>query len=251
MAAHPRLAPAFGPAIGPNGDGGRVTTPPVATGVGGWFVVVDGAGPLASAVAALLRASGVGRVHAGAWAADTADAELRLGGTAAPDLLVHVADRSVDPRAAEPWRGRGVAQLPIVSDAARVVVGPWVTGDPAQPCLGCLHLMRTGHDLLGSVAAPPEPTSPTIDAPLVTMAAGMTAMVVVAGLDGGAIPAGVSVEVGGPWPRVEHRRWDRHTDCPNHDARETRVVRHTREDTPWHTGRLLDREPDQVVRVAR
>jgi hypothetical protein len=215
------------------------------------FVVVDGAGPLASAVAVLLRVSGVGRVQAGAWAADTADAELRLGGSGAPDLLVHVADRSVDPRAAEPWRGRGVPQLPVVSDAARVVVGPWVTGDPAHPCLGCLHLMRTGHDLLGSVAAPRKPTSPTIDEPLVTMAAGMAAMVVVAGLDGGAIPAGVSVEVGGPWPRVEHRRWDRHTDCPNHDDRETEVVRHTRGDTPWHTGPPPDREPGQAVRLAR
>jgi hypothetical protein len=111
--------------------------------------------------------------------------------------------------------------------------------------------MRTGHDLLGSVAAPRKPTSPTIDEPLVTMAAGMAAMVVVAGLDGGAIPAGVSVEVGGPWPRVEHRRWDRHTDCPNHDDRETEVVRHTRGDTPWHTGPPPDREPGQAVRLAR
>jgi hypothetical protein len=263
MAAHPRLAPALGPAsapaidpaidpafhpaFDPAGDG-RVRTP---RGLGGRYVVVDGAGPLASAVAALLRLSGVGRVRAGPWAADTVDAELRQGGSAAPDLLVHLADRSVDPRAAEPWRGRDVPQLPVVTDTARVVVGPWVHGDPALPCLGCLHLLRTSRDLPGSVAAAPGPTLPTIDEPLVTLAAGMTAMVVVAGLDGGAIPAGVSVEVGGPWPRVEHRRWDRHTDCPNHDVRETGVVRHTREDSPWRTGRHLDLGPGQAVRVAR
>ena len=152
MAAHPHLAPAFGPASGAGVTGAATST---VAAVSRRFVVVDGVAPLASSVATLLRAVGVGLVRAGAWAADTADAELRWGGSTGPDLLVLLADRSIDPRRAEPWRRRGVPLLPVVVDPARVVVGPWVAGDPAQPCLGCLHLTRTGHDLVGSVAAPP------------------------------------------------------------------------------------------------
>jgi hypothetical protein len=30
--------------------------------------------------------------------------------------------------------------------------------------------------------------------------------------------AGVSVEVSGPWPRLDHRRWTRHPACPAHDG---------------------------------
>ncbi|HEY8305264.1 MAG TPA: hypothetical protein VIG79_01130 [Lapillicoccus sp.] len=240
MAALPRLAPAFGPASGPDLTGAVTST--AAAGVSGRFVVVDGAGPLSLSVATLLRAAGVGLVRAGAWAADTLDAELRVGGSTGPDLLVLLAARSVDPRGAEPWRRRGVPLLPVVVDAARVVVGPWVAGDPAQPCLVCLHLTRTGHDLVGSAAAPPRPATATVDEPLVSMGAGLAAMVAVAGLGGAAIPVGVSVEVGGPWPRVEHRRWDRHTECPHHEEHEPGVVRPP-PGGAWRTGQSPRRPP--------
>ena len=113
MAAHPRLAPAFGPAFGAGVTGAATST---VAAVSRRFVVVDGVGPLASSVATLLRAAGVGLVRAGAWAADTADAELRWGGSTGPDLLVLLADRSIDPRRAEPWRRRGVPLLPVVVD---------------------------------------------------------------------------------------------------------------------------------------
>ena len=247
MAAPPRLAPAFGPAFGAGVTGAATST---VAGVSRRFVVVDGAGPLASSVATLLRAAGVGLVRAGAWAADTADAELRWGGSTGPDLLVLLADRSIDPRRAEPWRRRGVPLLPVVVDPARVVVGPWVAGDPAQPCLGCLHLTRTGHHLMGSVAAPPRRATAIVDEPLVSMGAGLAAMVVTAGLGGTAIPVGVSVEIGGPWPRVEHRRWDRHTECPNHDERDPGVVRQPQVGA-WHTEQPVGCEPGQAVRLAR
>ena len=113
MAAHPRLAPAFGPAFGAGVTGAATST---VAAVSRRFVVVDGAGPLASRWPRLLRAAGVGLVRAGAWAADTADAELRWGGSTGPDLLVLLADRSIDPRRAEPWRRRGVPLLPVVVD---------------------------------------------------------------------------------------------------------------------------------------
>jgi hypothetical protein len=221
MDARPGLAAPF-PAFLDGADRPLRVAPGKVEGI----VVVDGSGPLAASVATLLRATGAGRVQAGAWAADTADAELRvseldgLGAFDRPDLVVLVAFGSVAPRRGEPWRRRGVPHLPVVVDAGRVVVGPWVGGDPAQPCLDCLHLTRTGRDpaWLAVTRAPPVP--PTVDGPLVAMGSGLAAMVAMAGLGNGAIPAGVSVEVGGPWPRVEHRRWDRHTDCPSHDRGE-------------------------------
>jgi hypothetical protein len=221
MDARPRLAAPF-PAFP---DGADRPLRMAARGVER-FVVVDGSGPLASSVATLLRATGAARVQAGAWAADTADAELRvvepdgLGAFDRPDLVVLVAFGSLAPRRGEPWRRRGVPHLPVVVDAGRVVVGPWVGADPSQPCLDCLHLTRTGRDpaWLAVTRAPPVP--PTVDGPLVAMGSGLAVMVAMAGLGSGAIPPGVSVEVGGPWPRVEHRRWDRHTDCPSHDRGE-------------------------------
>jgi len=66
------------------------------------LVVVDGTGPLAVAVASVLRASRVGRIHAGAWAADAVEADLRLTRSGAPELVVLVAQGAVDPRAG-PW----------------------------------------------------------------------------------------------------------------------------------------------------
>lgn len=192
------------------------------------FVVVDGPGALASSIATLLRASGVQRVQAGVWAADAADAELRLTGAGTPDLVVLVADGAVDPRAGEPWRRRAVPHLPVVSEGARVVVGPWVTGDPMQPCLHCLRLARSDHDAEWPVVEAQGRAVPAVagrcDDPLVAMGAGMAVLVAQAGLAGGAVPAGVSVEVRTPWPRVDHRRWDRHTDCPHHDHSRTGVV---------------------------
>jgi hypothetical protein len=196
---------------------------------GGRYVVVDGAGPLASSIAALLRASSSrvdgcvgGRVDGGRGAADAADADLRAGGVDLPDLVVLVSDGGVDPRAGEPWRRRSVPHLPVVADPDRVVVGPWISADPAGPCLECLRLTR----LLPLVAlatarrtatALPLPV-PDADEALVTVGAGMAAMVARSGLHRGAVPAGVSVEVAAPWPRVDHRRWEVHPDCPHHGA---------------------------------
>lgn len=180
------------------------------------LVVVDGTGPLALAVAAVLRASGVGQVRAGAWAADAVDAELRLTGSGGPDLVVLVAQGAVDPRAGEPWRRRTVAHLPVAEEWDRVVVGPWITGDPDQPCLRCLILTRDEREPqrpASSVAVATE----AYEEPLVALGAGMAGMVASAGLQGRALPAGVSVEVRPPWPNTVHRRWSRHTECPNHE----------------------------------
>ena len=169
------------------------------------IVVVDGPGSLVLAVARLLRAEGVRWVEAGAWAADTADAELRRTAGGAPDLVILVRTGVVDPRVGEPWRRRHIPHLPVTTWGHRIMVGPWLTGDPAQPCLACL-----------AIGAAPDPGHPS--EALVTTGAGMAAMVAVAGLAGSALPTGVSVEVHAPWPRVDHRRWRRDLDCPLHDS---------------------------------
>jgi hypothetical protein len=190
-------------------------------------VVVDGTGPLAVAVASVLRASGVGQVRAGAWAADAVEAELRLTGSEGPDLVVLVAQGAVDPRAGEPWRRRAVAHLPVVQDRSRIVVGPWITGDPGQPCLRCLLLTRDDRDRQRPTLSLAVATDAS-DEPLVAMGAGMAAMVASAGLRGRTLPAGISVEVRPPWPNTVHRRWSRHTDCQNHEPAPAQASRVTR-----------------------
>jgi len=188
------------------------------------LVVVDGTGPLAVAVASVLRASGVGRIHAGAWAADAVEADLRLTGSGAPELVVLVAQGAVDPRAGEPWRRRAVAHLPVVADRARVLVGPWITGDPGQPCLRCLRLTLAEQDPHRPAVSIGGGTD-ECDEPLVAMGAGMAGMVASAGLQGGALPVGVSVEIRPPWPHTVHRRWGRHIGCPNHEPTAPAQVR--------------------------
>lgn len=194
------------------------------------FIVVDGGGPLAASVARLLRAEGVERVHSGVWAADAVEAELRLTGSGAPDLVVLVAHGALDARTGEPWRRRAVPHLPVVADGTRVVVGPLVTGDPAQPCLYCLRLTRSQLDTeWPAVEAQSRGTTVWCDEPLLAMGAGMAAMlaraVVARGETPRGVPVGVSVEARPPWPRVDHRRWERHTDCPHHDDRDGQAGR--------------------------
>jgi hypothetical protein len=182
------------------------------------LVVVDGAGPLATSVATLLRAAGVGRIESGPWAADTADAHLRMSEGDTPRLVVLVSDRDVDPRSGSPWRRRHVPHLPVVTDGDRVVVGPWISADPVSPCLECLRLTRMDPDAALTTVHTPTPPVEPVDHALIAMGAGMTAMVVRAGLGDARLPAGVSVEVRAPWPRVDHRRWERHPDCSSHGS---------------------------------
>ena len=190
----------------PDGSG-PVRAPPA-----GAHVVVSGTGLVPVAVGALLRAGDVGRVDVGPWAEDLVDAQLRAYPTSevAPDLVVPVTTGRVDARAGQPWRRRGVPVLPVVLDGPRVVVGPLVGRDAADPCLTCLQLTRTG--LRASDAAP------VLDDALVSVAAGVAAMLARSVVAGDAVPRGVSVEAWSPWPRLEHRRWERHPACPDHPA---------------------------------
>jgi hypothetical protein len=89
-----------------------------------------------------------------------------------------------------------------------------------RPCLGCLDLARAELDpgwpaLLGQLAPatvgqPPDTDGETA---LVAVAAGMAAMVALVALDGQPLPAGRSLEIGLPWPRVRQRQWETHPAC--------------------------------------
>ncbi|GAA1886515.1 cyclodehydratase [Lapillicoccus jejuensis] len=225
--------------VGPGERGAAGRGP---SGLGDRWVVVGGSGSLPWQTASLLRTAGVGRVDLGHEAVD--DLDHRLGppappappatGAARPDLVVLAAQHLVPARWGDPWRRRGIAVLPVTLERRRVLVGPLVL-DPAGPCLHCLDLVRT--DLDGgwpalvaqaddgvdapragrSLTPPPEPDD--TDQTLTALAAAVVALLVRCHLEGRPPPAGVSVEATLPWPRLDHRRWPRHPDCPHHEDR--------------------------------
>lgn len=187
------------------------------------YVLVAGTGQLADEIATLLRRDGVGRVAAGSWAADLAEAELRAALTpwrgdpvdSGPHLVVAVSDEDgLDVRAALAWRDLGVPVLPVVASTGRVVVGPLVGDDPGEACLGCLALTRAESEP-GLAARDVDADRPTVA--LAALAAGAVAMLVHAVLTADPVPPGVSVEASLPWPRLDHRRWQRHPACDAHD----------------------------------
>ena len=195
-------------------------------------VIVCGRGSLPSAVASLLRRSGVARVLVGEVAADDWDHAERPGrrqahlapGTAQSGLDVHPALvvltglDAIDPALGVGWRSSGTPVLPVVLHGVEAVVGPLVATD--GPCLRCLDLTRADLDpawplLLGQLLRPGVGTGREVDGDtaLVAVAAGMTAMLALAVLDGHGVPPGRSFEVGLPWPEVRQRHWPVHPRC--------------------------------------
>ena len=175
-------------------------------------VLVCGRGALPTAVAALLRRSGVARVLVGEVAAADQTPDP------APALVVLTALDALDATLGVPWQRRGTPVLPVVLHGVEAVVGPMVTA--GGPCLRCLDLTRTDLDpawplLLGQLLRPGVGPGADVDGEtsLVALAAAMTAMVALAVLDGHEVPAGRSFEIGLPWPRVRQRHWQAHPRC--------------------------------------
>jgi hypothetical protein len=91
--------------------------------------LVTGTGPLAAAVAALLRDGGV----------------LAPADDPQPALAILVADWVLGPHDAAPWLRRDVTHLPVVATDRSVTVGPFV--EPGRsPCIYCLQLSRADAD---------------------------------------------------------------------------------------------------------
>ncbi len=195
----------------------------------GSHVVVDGSGPLSAEVAALLRRVGVGRVTHDRTAVDLVLADP---GRDRPDLVLLVGTDALDPRLADVWFHHRVPHLPIVPHGPTVSIGPLVRADAASPCLWCVDLHRTDRDqgwgavvsqLAGDgtriVSAPSGRDGPAPG--VVPFVAGGVALLVLGLLSGQQPPAGLTLDVRGPWPRVDHRRWTRHPRCRHHTPVET------------------------------
>src|SRR5690606_14921394 len=92
-------------------------------------VLVAGSGPIAAAIAEVLRERGL----------------LAPAAEERPALAVLVADWVLAPDAAATGLRRDVAHLPVVASDRSVVVGPFV--DPGRgPCVHCLQLAHRDDD---------------------------------------------------------------------------------------------------------
>lgn len=160
-------------------------------------------------VTGLLRAGGR-RVRGGIYAAEAAMLERR-----APGLLVLAGDRPIIGRSAREWRDHGVRHLPLVVERFGATIGPLI--EPGgQPCLECVERFIGSTPRTAADAAALELRGPATrlgdDSPLASLTAALAAIVVTAAVEQRA-PAGVSLEVSWPWPRVVQRVWSTQPDC--------------------------------------
>jgi hypothetical protein len=190
----------------------------------GRHVLVDGAGPVSTEIALLLGRFGVARVTHGRPSVDLVLAEpVRHR----PDLVVLTGAGALDPRSADVWFHHRVPHLPVVPHGPAVSIGPVVHGDPASPCLRCLDLHRTDRDhawsaVVSQLAAGADRLVPGSSEPdglpvgAVPFIAAGVVLLALGLLSGHLPPQGLALEVGSPWPRVDHRRWTRHPRCGHH-----------------------------------
>lgn len=192
----------------------------------GAHVVVDGGSPLSNEIALLLGRSGIRRISHGRPAVDVvlADPVSDL-----PDLVLIVGADALDPRCGDVWLHHRVTHVPVVPLGPATSIGPVVDGDLHGPCLRCVDLHRADRDdawpdvvtqvarhSTRLVAPAAEPDS--LEAALMPFVAGGVVLLALGLLAGERPPAGVSLEVRAPWPRVDHRCWTQHPRCRGHDG---------------------------------
>ncbi|HET7399618.1 MAG TPA: hypothetical protein VFJ94_13960 [Intrasporangium sp.] len=189
-------------------------------------VLVEGAEPLSFDIATLLRRCGVARVSHGRPAVDVVLADPS---GQRPAVAVLVGTGALDPRRGDVWLRHGIPALPVVPVGPRVSVGPVVGAGPTTPCLWCLDLHRTDRDtewptVLAQLCPGDQPLVPVapevalVQPALASVVAGTVALLALRLVVGDPAPEGVSVEVGAPWPRMDHRRWARHPRCQRHES---------------------------------
>lgn len=211
-------------------------------------VAVQGAGRVPPQLAALLAASGVGRVvtvahgpvrlaHAAPGGVTPADEgqDLRAASAAAvrraapdvdvtplppdgpPDLVVLVGDGPVDDDRRRALHAAGTPHLAVTTGIEHGVVGPLVVPGLTS-CLRCADLHRRDRDAQWSVLATqlalPRRYGPSTDVVVATLTAGVAALQALAFVDG-ADPAAVdgTLELRLPDWRVRRRSWTPHPSC--------------------------------------
>ncbi|MEW1953902.1 hypothetical protein [Terrabacter sp. NPDC080008] len=190
-------------------------------------VVVDGCGDVSARIADALTHAGLTVAHGRA----AVDRAVAAPCNPRPDLVVLLGSPVVDPRRGDLWLRHGVPHLPVTPAAPRTTVGPLVDGSAVGPCLWCLERHRADRDdawpVVMSQAAPepalalplpPDGIHDALPPGLAHIVVGSVALFVTGVLEGHSPPAGVSVEVTLPWPRMDHRRWPIHPLCPAHPA---------------------------------
>lgn len=187
-------------------------------------VVLDGAGSFPRMLALLLAAAGVGRVRQLDHPRTTRAVVPLPDDLDQPDLVILLARAAVSPVRASRWRGVGTAVLPVVLHDHRAVVGPTaVQGHP--PCLRCLDLHRRDRDpSWPMVLAQLDPASGErleVEPALGSLTGGVAGMVALTYLDDRPLPAGISLEMGWPWPAITGRRWSPHPSCGCADTAST------------------------------
>ncbi|KQX69834.1 hypothetical protein ASD06_02110 [Angustibacter sp. Root456] len=170
-------------------------------------VLVDGAGPLADAIATTLAAAGVGTVS-----------RARSAQTPRADVHVLVRTDAVDVCEADALVATDQVHLAVLVCGERLVVGPMVLPGRSA-CLRCLDLHRADRDpawphvvaqlVRQRTGAVPRETASTV------LAAGLASLQVLTQLDRCAVPASVgrTLEVELPDGLVERRRWRPHSAC--------------------------------------
>jgi bacteriocin biosynthesis cyclodehydratase domain-containing protein len=211
-------------------------------------VVVQAHGRIGPALAALLAASGVGRVHVQGrgkvvvgdacpggllandehrpYALAAADAVRRaapevdtrpLGPHRRPDLVVLADARRRSPAGGRARLVRGIPHLPVGLRDGTAVVGPLIVPGTTA-CLDCIELHRLDRDPVWPALAAqlstsrdePDPSHQAIAAG----AAALAAAQVLCLLDGGQPEAlGRSLELTGVGERLRRRAWEPHPAC--------------------------------------
>ncbi|WP_374007085.1 hypothetical protein [Leifsonia sp. LS-T14] len=171
------------------------------------LVVLDGCGPTAAALDAILHDAGM-EVRSGlSWTDEAVDRA---------DAAVIVASYAVEPQRHARWLRRDVPHLPIVFGDTGVTVGPYVR--PGRgPCLRCLDLHRTDDDPAWPAMATQlhTRTPPGETAVVAAATAARVAAVLLAGWrDPGVSPrTGVSARLPAGGTDWVSREWAPHPEC--------------------------------------
>lgn len=138
-----------------------------------------------------------------------------------PDLVILLTQGPALSPDAVRWRQRRVPHLPLAHLVGGAVIGPLVPA-VGGPCLRCIDLARADRDPSWStiaaqsrIGATPALAEHVGDDAEASIAAGMVARLVLSFVAGAAIPPGLTLEVGSPWPAVRQYQWDRHPQCPS------------------------------------
>ena len=208
--------------IGPGRVAAHLAAVLAASGVGRVAIADGGTVRLAQVLPGGAVASDEGRRHcdaaadAIARAAPTADTAPVLGGDE-PDLVVLAIDQPLDDERRDELHRRGRTHLSVRVGAGHAVIGPLVVPGHTS-CLRCADLHRGDRDpawpaLAVQLTVAPR-YGPVSETALATFATGLTALQALQFLDGSA-PASVdgTLEVHLPDWRIRRRSWPRHPEC--------------------------------------